>query len=138
MTAVEAQAKEGYWTLGWDEPKSARPAHLDASSFRLLITGHLLEWMEYLPLDLQPDAEIYYRAGQWLCSELGRMPRSLQVQEFCPWTHAVCSVRNLVGEASESDTNTRNSDRSALLRVTEWLPQPMAIGSQVSGFSESE
>jgi hypothetical protein len=92
--AVTAQSHEGFWTAGWD---TSEPA-LHSS---LLVTGHVAECLQYLPRDLQPGAETYRRAAQWLCAELQRRAGSFGDQEVCPWTHAVCSVRNLIGWVAE-------------------------------------
>lgn len=97
--AIESQADEGYWTSGWDQTETRN----DSTSVKLIITGHLLEVMEYLPQDLQPDAEVYRRAADWLCSELSQ--NLLKPSQFCPWTHAYCSIRNLVGDINESAAN---------------------------------
>ena len=90
--AVASQTKEGYWAFGWDGSEVAG----ETPAERRLITGHLIEWMQRLPKDLQPSPEVYRRAASWLCSQLAGDP--LEPADFCPWTHAVCSVRNLIGE----------------------------------------
>ena len=102
--AVASQTNEGYWNLEWNQTKTAVPAKIDTLFYRLLVTGHLVELMQYLPGDLQPSAEVYRRAAGWLCSELGRMQDPMERRMFCPWTHSICSVRNLVGETAEANT----------------------------------
>lgn len=99
--AVASQSKEGWWTLGWDKPTKARSAALLTPFFEMLVTGHMLEWLEYLPRELQPDVAVYRRAALWLeptvsALSMEQFPR----QMLCPRTHAVCALRNLIGKAS--------------------------------------
>jgi hypothetical protein len=97
QSAIASQDKDGSWTLWWGKNNRVRPAYANAPSFKLLITGHLLQWLEYLPKDLQPPATVYHAAAEWLCDELPKLdPNHFDSQSFCPWTHGVCAVRNLV------------------------------------------
>jgi hypothetical protein len=101
--AIMSQAKDGSWTLNWDSTSKVRPAYMDALFLKVLVTGHLLEWMEYLPKDMQPPEEVYRRAADWLCIMLPQLQTGqFEVRFFCPWTHGVCAIRNLVSPAKQS------------------------------------
>jgi hypothetical protein len=79
-------------TNGWNY---GQPAN------RLLVTGHIAEWLLYLPEDLQPPAETYRRAVQWLYQELKRSSPSQQWEAICPFSHAACVVRQVMFESTE-------------------------------------
>jgi hypothetical protein len=95
-TAMAAQAPEGYWTLDWIRGTPPRPGILNTDFWRLVVTGHMLEFMEYLPLQLQPRDAVYRLAATWLEARLKTGGKELSSQDFCPWTHAACAVNNLV------------------------------------------
>jgi len=99
---VESQSKAGYWTLAWHTPgmekSDAQRSSPHAPDSRLLATGHLLEWLELLPAELQPPQDVYRRAARWLCGALQERLLVVSAVDFCPWIHAVCAVRTLVAE----------------------------------------
>jgi hypothetical protein len=107
--AVRSQAKEGYWTVGWyaiaeEESEVQRIPLPDTPSRRLLATGHLLEWLEMLPVEFQPAPDVYRRAASWLCTLLGRTFERSSIKDpddFCPCVHAICAVRRLIGKVGE-------------------------------------
>jgi len=105
MATVESQAKEGYWTLAWHapgmEPSEAPRSSPHTPDTRLLATGHLLEWLELLPVELQPSQDVYRRAARWLCAALEQRLLVTSPADFCPCIHAVCAVRRLIGEVGE-------------------------------------
>ena len=91
------QRSDGSWAGEWWNPEShVLPAFRRTTSHRLLITGHVLEWMEYLPTELQPQPAVYQRAARWL---VGALPDfvgpGMRPGDFCPWTHSVCALKNL-------------------------------------------
>ena len=103
--AVSVQAREGYWSLDWhatatEASKARRIRPPDNLSARLLATGHLLEWLELLPVEFQPAPDVYRRAARWLCAALGEKFPLTKPADFCPCVHAVCAVRTLIGEVS--------------------------------------
>ncbi len=110
-SVVRSQTKDGYWNLKWalqdDDISSNTDTHFD----KFLMTGHILECMQRLPSSLQPDTEVYLRAANWLYSELSEMQEPIYSRLFCPWTHAVCSIRNLVYLPEES-----SADKDSLCR----------------------
>lgn len=92
-TAVASQDASGAWRLNWREVHDSRVSETPFN--QLLITGHLLEWLQYLPETLQPPSQTYARGSQWLLSVLPTHG-TIDHEHFCPWTHAQCSLRNLV------------------------------------------
>jgi len=106
QAAVESLHKTGYWTLDWHataekESEATRVPPEDTPGSRLLATGHLLEWLELLPVELQPSADVYRRAARWLCAMVGEGFRVADPDRFCPPVHAVCAVRRLIGDVGE-------------------------------------
>ena len=95
---VRSQHSDGSWSLLWDEPTKLKPAYVNAKPLKLLVTGHMLEWMEYLPVDLQPKAIVYKRAADWLSGALNDLASQhpFPAIMFCPRTHAICALRNLI------------------------------------------
>lgn len=103
------QLKDGSWSRRWYLPQqSQREDQWD----RLTITGHLVEWMQYLPADLQPDRDLYVRAGRWLIDSLQRLSDGQQVDRlrFCPWTHAVCAVHGMCADLQGGESKLSSTD----------------------------
>jgi hypothetical protein len=95
--AIFAQGRDGSWTIGWDRQELSRPAALNTLPYKMLVTGHLLEWLEYLPPNLQPDLSVYDRAAKWISnSMLSFQSMDFESSQFCPWTHGVSALRNLI------------------------------------------
>jgi hypothetical protein len=93
-TMIESQNKDGCWDLDWYSG-STNPIGATLEG-RLLATGHLLEFLEVLPLELQPPREVFRRAARWLCAILGTNGWRTDLGGYCPPVHAVCSVRKLI------------------------------------------
>ncbi|HEY4309370.1 MAG TPA: hypothetical protein VGN12_07960 [Pirellulales bacterium] len=102
IAIVESQHEEGYWTLEWHNAlKRSSDANDGASGkeleARLVATGHLLEWLELLPVEDQPSAEVFRRAARWICGTLGQnFQEAKNPDGFCPRVHALCAVRGLI------------------------------------------
>jgi len=82
------------WTRGFDD-------QTDREFERLLVSGHILEWLEYLPAELQPPSGTYIRAVHWLIPRLNRIqhyPTFNSIGWTCPWTHAACALENLCAD----------------------------------------
>jgi hypothetical protein len=105
---LRRQRTDGTWPQDWyrgtlqDAPGWAP----DSTSGRLAITGHIAEWLLYLPPDMQPDQKTYRRAADWLYQELRKATPDQQWKLLCPYTHAACAVRELMCEA-RAGTGTR-------------------------------
>ncbi len=92
--AIGNQHDDGSWSLSWHRklvPKTVESMVYDSSSGRLIATGHIAEWLLYLPEELQPPEEVYRKAALWLASELRRVELK-QSELFCPFTHALFVV----------------------------------------------
>ena len=108
---VQAQARDGYWSIGWSRgvspeqiaksaTESAGPADQPAATVdrklspapklhdKLLVTGHHLEWLALAPDDLQPPREAVVRAGQWLARTLLEMDGKQLHEAYGPYSHA--------------------------------------------------
>jgi len=96
--AIESQHQEGYWAADWynpvtnKEPKTKGVFLRDGPYERVLVTGHVLEWLELLPLELQASIHVHRRAGRWLCAMEGEISR---LEDCCPYAHAVIAVSRL-------------------------------------------
>jgi len=83
-TAMGSQAADGWFALDWFQPGALPPRIANPPLYRLIATGHIVEWMQYLPEDLQPAQAVYVRAAAWLHSELTKMMTgSFEASQFC-------------------------------------------------------
>ena len=97
---VEAQLPSGAWANHWDDELRTTAHSLPATAMdhqeSLLATGHLLEWMLYLPDELQPPRDVYARGAQWVIGEIeGMASDDRGVRSICPRTHCICALRQL-------------------------------------------
>ncbi len=98
--AVSRQATDGHWSADWwadvgNKPVDTKKRDNDSPTTRLLITGHLAECLTLMPPELQPSADVYRRVAHWLCCFLATNQIDDR-ESFCPRTHAVCALRNVV------------------------------------------
>lgn len=94
-TAVATQRDDGSWSINWHRRIVTKPElslARDNALERLIATGHIAEWMLYLPKALQPPEEVYRKAALWLASELRRVAE-MQAELFCPFTHGLVVVQ---------------------------------------------
>lgn len=85
----QAQTVEGYWTQAWPRgPAAAGEKGADVYE-RILVTGHMLEWLALAPEEVQPPREAIVRAGQWLARTLIEMDPELMKEHYGPISHAV-------------------------------------------------
>ncbi len=72
-----SQEADGGWRPGWHRADGLRngdkPGTGESGPGRVLVTGHLLEWLLVLPADLRPPDDRLRRAARWLRDELGRV-----------------------------------------------------------------
>jgi hypothetical protein len=105
IVATQTQSNDGSWDLNWhvvSKPDSS-DAILPASNVQLptlLVTGHLLEWLELLPQDLQPSSDVYVRAAQWLCRSLESASVN-SMRDYCPLVHALLAARALIDDVGD-------------------------------------
>jgi hypothetical protein len=98
--AVDVQKPDGSWPGDWFLGTELSEGYHDESpsgtlDHRRLVTGHMAEWMIYLPQELQVPETTLKRAGQWLLADLKRLSAEEKAAQFCPCTHAVCVLRKL-------------------------------------------
>jgi len=98
--AVERQRPDGAWDGEWFVgpelgQKYWPPSLPPTLEQRVIVTGHVAEWMLYLPAEFQVDRGPLQRASWWLFGELKRLGSEGQAQQFCACTHAVCVLRRL-------------------------------------------
>ena len=68
---VRSQHHDGFWGPDWQtgvppEDKDPHMSDADALKYRILATGHIMEWMSIAPKEVLPPREVLVRAGQWL------------------------------------------------------------------------
>ncbi len=85
-----SQHAEGYWLGDWPEaPGSASSnAAQDTLTYRILATGHALEWWALAPEDVHPPRETVIRAGQWLVRAIQGMDEATIQSNYTFLTHA--------------------------------------------------
>jgi hypothetical protein len=98
--AAKSQGKDGSWPPTWNTPllpKASREglSPEDTADERLIMTSHLAEWMLYLPDGLRPRDEILERAAVWLLETISAASPAALERNFCPWSHACCTLRQL-------------------------------------------
>ena len=91
--AIKNQKSDGTWSMKWwsDQLAGEDPKMSDAG--KVLITGHMAEWLMYVPDDLLVSQFVLRRAGLWLSSHLTDAPESAFWKEVCPYTHAIFVVQ---------------------------------------------
>ncbi len=92
---VAKQSEAGYWGQDWPaaedgagEPPEAGEDALDKKSWRLLVTGHVLEWWALAPEEVLPPREVIVRAGQWTVSAIADLSEAELEQHYGPLSHA--------------------------------------------------
>jgi hypothetical protein len=67
---VEHQHADGFWDQDWADAVPARSERvLDQDhpfDFRIIATGHALEWWAMAPAEFHPPRHVLAKAGQWL------------------------------------------------------------------------
>jgi hypothetical protein len=108
--ALATQEPDGSWALDWNRAllpdAEERPRATDANTlrYRLLTTGHMAEWLLYLPEELAVPESCLRRAGWWLYEQV-RVATPDQVRDnFCPYTHAARVVLLLAFTPEESSS----------------------------------
>jgi hypothetical protein len=108
---VDRQHPDGSWGMDWHEPRSADPgaaAHGSDLRWRVVPTGHHLEWLMLLPDGMRPPDPVFGRAAAWLLSALvgeTKKDGNWLKQNYCPATHAIRSVRILAVPRTVSRTS---------------------------------
>ena len=88
---ARTQHPEGYWDglwtgLGTQTPEQNLPD--GELSEKIIVTGHVLEWLALAPAEVQPSTEVKVRASRWLVNTILEMS-SEQIQANFPYlSHA--------------------------------------------------
>jgi len=104
--ATRSQDSDGSWSVHWNHTPDQKPglgerSAADTPQSRLLITGHLAEWMTHLPVDCKMPEATREAALSWLRQRLKRLDARQFWDEFCPYTHAICAIRDLSGKGKD-------------------------------------
>jgi hypothetical protein len=89
------QNVEGFWSLNWMDSEDAdtnRISRLDTLESRILVTGHILEFLSYLPHHLSYEPKLKDAATDWLRNRLtGSSPAEFW-SNICPYTHGAFAL----------------------------------------------
>jgi hypothetical protein len=105
-TVLSNQGPDGSWPAYWyhgleDAAACVNSSPEDSADGRLLSTGHLAEWLLYMPREFAVPATSLARAGDWLQNRLHKATSKMRFDDFCPYSHALHVVRELAAEATE-------------------------------------
>jgi hypothetical protein len=105
--AVKRQQPDGSWHPGWnyellpdDRPRGR--SYSDDKQNRLIMTGHLAEWMLYLPEEHSVPEVVLVQASRWLKSEIMSSDLAFREKLFCPTTHGVAFLRHVIFVSEET------------------------------------
>lgn len=95
--ACETQKTDGSWDLEWyrgalRDSKRILPTDSTLAD-RLLVTGHLAEWLLYLPEDFGVPDHVIKNAALWLLPVLTAQSVRQTAESICPSTHAACVLK---------------------------------------------
>ena len=107
--AEKSQLPDGSWPLMWSRDSGEGPVPTTAMASirqRLMITGHLLEWFDLLPAEIQPPDSTVRSALLWIVPTLQSLTPEELAADICPCTHALLAASreapHVSGEASAS------------------------------------
>lgn len=85
---VRNQHPDGFWDEEWPDhaPAPGEPAEGELG-FRLIVTGHALEWWALSPAELHPPREVLVAAGQWLVRTVEGLSEDEIRQNFTYLSH---------------------------------------------------
>ncbi len=87
--AYQNQSLEGSWDGNWPDLRvPVRDPDTDATSRKVLATGHMLEWWAMAPEELHPPRETIVRAAQWLSRVIIEMEPERIERNYTFLTHA--------------------------------------------------
>jgi hypothetical protein len=86
------QHADGFWDVEWPDavPGDAKPDMDDenANDFRIITTGHALEWWGSAPEEFHPARPVLVKAGQWLVRTIDAMSEDDIRQNYTFLSHA--------------------------------------------------
>ena len=83
--AVESQLDDGSWPLLWSRSGFSDIIEYtpeDSNVNRVLVTGHMLEWLQMLPNDIKPPIDVVKAGSLWVLENL-RLCRSPKKTPLC-------------------------------------------------------
>jgi hypothetical protein len=100
--AVDSQLSDGSWRMHWYRKMPGAMtgeghAFDDAAESTLLVTGHLSEWLLYIPDELF-DGRVgaaQEKAGRWLLDFLRKSDAERVNRLICPYSHSVAALLHL-------------------------------------------
>jgi hypothetical protein len=93
--AVRNQQADGHWSMSWHAEPGRHRADQDPTELRVLASGHLMEWMMYLPATLGVPVETQRRGAMWLYKQLREATARQKDESFCPYSHASIVLRTM-------------------------------------------
>jgi hypothetical protein len=96
---ITTQGSDGAWQPRWVNEIYRAEAPLvandeDSPRSKLLVTGHMLEWLRALPVAMQPPDDIMQRAAHYLLLELDRIDDEAVREQFCPVIHSILALQH--------------------------------------------
>ena len=126
----QSQSIEGYWDGNWpDAAIAVRDPGTDATSRRILATGHTLEWWAMAPRELHPPRETIIRAGQWLAREIGSLDIEKVQKNYTFLTHAARALALWRGKFA--DEHYQIFQERALAKASQKVPARKASSRKV-------
>lgn len=103
---TEFQAEDGSWSWEWpsafaDSVVMRRPlTYQDPAASKMIVTGHMLEWMAFAPVDCRPKDAVLIRAVRFVVSNWQNFRASLRSDPrlYSGATHVARAVWLLSGE----------------------------------------
>lgn len=102
IIAVQNQSEDGSWTLDWASDVGTVASNENTDMTRLLVTGHVMEWMTILPDNLRPSITVLHKARRWLLANFRERATALRSDEICPYSHAAIALNRLAFCLDES------------------------------------
>lgn len=110
--ARRSQRADGSWPIDWhlgqfEPPGLGVGPPTDPEVDALIATGHLAEYLAYLPASEQAGGDHLRRAAIWLQAPMERLTLEERARWLCPLIHAACALRCLSsvrGEVLARDT----------------------------------
>ena len=104
--AIRTQAANGTWSWDWHRrltaevsPQFRWPPPPTSLVHHVAVTGHMLECLLRLPSPLHPPDEMLRKSAEWLWDHLRVVEPQMVEEHFCPYTHAVCVLRDVSSTA---------------------------------------
>ncbi|MFV0443212.1 MAG: hypothetical protein ACK5Q5_06550 [Planctomycetaceae bacterium] len=108
----DCQSPDGSWGPDWNQAGSAvGDAEMGTSteSERMLVTGHMLEWMAVVQNDSRPSQQVIHRAACFVLDRLAAEPGKWFNEQFFPATHALRAIVHLSDASMSPNATERTS-----------------------------